>query len=108
MVLPPLPNCQNSPGVVEIYVPGACDYLQMPNTGVRLWFKGNYDAINPELLLIYWEGLIEGRGLDSYYNIFLSLVEDLGDQYVSITNAEVTSKRIAGPSRSFLRDRCLG
>ena len=59
-VLPPLPNCHHSPVAVEIYVPGACDSLQIPGTGVRLLFKGNYDAINCELLLIDWEGLFEG------------------------------------------------
>ena len=104
-VLPPLPNCQHSPVVVEIYVPGVGDSLQVPDTEVRLWFKGNYDAINRELLLIDWEGLFEGLSPDSCYNIFLSFVDDLVDQYVPVTQNRVTSRRIADPPRSLLRDR---
>ena len=104
-VLPPLPNCQHSPVVVEMYVPGVGDSLQVPDTGVRLWFKGNYDAICRELLLIDWEGLFEGLGPDSCYNVFLSYIDDLVDQYVPVTHNGVTSKRISDPPRSLLRDR---
>ena len=71
-VYPPFPNCHHSPVVID-YLP-AVDSQKEIQSQIRLcWRKGDYDAVNRELVCIDWSTIGLGS-VDDSYDTFLNVI----------------------------------
>ena len=73
-ILPPLPKCQHSPVLVDLYIEvnddSSCVNIYPRN-------KGNYAVTNEELEPINWETMFEGQTIKQCFRTFLNVTNNL-------------------------------
>ena len=102
-VISPLPRCHHCPVLATLLLP-----LEPNSAGVkytRLWHKGNYSAISEELMSVCWDSLFEGESVDSSYEIFLNMYQELVERYVPLKECNTGTGFRLRPPRSLLRRR---
>ena len=104
-VLPPLPGCHHCPIVAQVF-PYTLGCAEPDERTSRLWFKGNYGAINESLLRVDWDSEFEGGNVDQMYERFLEILGPIVEEFVP--ERLYDPKRLewaADPPRSMKRNR---
>ena len=101
-VLPPLPNCHHSP----VYIDYICDMPSAVQQDIvrRLWFKGNYAAMDDYLGRVLWQLEFDGLDVQGAYDVYVSVVSHLVDTYVPLAARRLPVWQSA-PPRSLINQK---
>ena len=106
-VMPPLPGCHHSPVVVE-YFPHKLEENVSDVVDGRLWFKGNYRAINEYLLTEDWMSKFEGGSAEENYSYLSSVLLALINCYIPCRPISCELPRwMSRPPRCLMRERSV-
>ena len=105
VVLPPLPGCHHCPVLVDVLVPGICGGDVDGGDDIKLWHKGNYQAMSERLAVVDWEVLFEGESVDGCFGVFREVLLCLCNEFVPVRSVSSAPRWIVPPPRALLRQR---
>lgn len=101
---PPFPHCGHSPVTAELFLHFNGDTSDQSE--IRLWYKGDYEAISEELFMFDWNSEFDGLCVDGMYNLLLEVVSGLVDRYIpSRQFGQQEPKWMGPPPRALGRER---
>ena len=85
LVEAPLPGCHHCPVVMEYY-PETYVVNDGGGTGIRLWNRGNFSAMQENFDRMDWGGLFDGVSLQEACRAFTVKVNEVTDRFVPVSD----------------------
>ena len=104
-VLPPFPRCHHSPIIFEYFCPTWSLSDEVGDGLKRMWFKGDYVAMNSELHGVDWDLTFFDLDADECYDQFKLVLNGLIDRYIPMGNFSVVPAWLSAPPSSMVRQR---